>query len=263
MARANGCMRRTASWPALDRGSALGLARRAGRGPRPAAASAASGGRGTARARPCHPPSRAVSTETTSRHLARTPAGPADPGIGASSGCTPGVRRGTAMRMFHLRDHLALIRRLEQRRCPGSRPDAPCTVSSWPRPRSRSPWPGLAPAAARGGGDAPEHRRRPNILFVLADDLDLAEMRYLPRTCRRSSATARHDLRPVPREQLAVLPVAHHHPARAVRAQHRRVDQRRRQRRLRAGPRQRRRAGHRGHPAAPRRATRPRSSAST
>jgi arylsulfatase A-like enzyme len=44
------------------------------------------------------------------------------------------------------------------------------------------------PAAAATGGDS---RRRPNILFVLADDLDLAEMRYLPhvRALLASSGT--------------------------------------------------------------------------
>jgi len=40
--------------------------------------------------------------------------------------------------------------------------------------------PGLAPAA--GAAVARASRTRPNILFVLADDLDMAEMRYLPRT---------------------------------------------------------------------------------
>ena len=69
--------------------------RRGGRGPRPAAAWRARGSRGTARARPCHPPSRAVSTGP---RCGTSPARPRshDPGIGASSGCTPGVRRGTA-----------------------------------------------------------------------------------------------------------------------------------------------------------------------
>ena len=66
----------------------------------------------------------------------------------------------------------------------------------------------------RGGRDASRHPRRPNILFVLADDLDLAEMRYLPHV-RALIATTGHHLRPVPGEQLAVLPVAHHDAARA------------------------------------------------
>ena len=84
--------------------------------------------------------------------------------------------------------------------------------------------PGLAPAA--GAVAAGASRKRPNILFVLADDLDLAEMRYLPHT-RALARRPRHDLRRLLREQLAVLPVAHDDPARAVRAQHRRVDERR------------------------------------
>ena len=63
---------------------------------------------------------------------------------------------------------------------------------------------------------------------------------------------ARHHLRRLLREQLALLPVAHHHAAGSVRPQHRGVDERRRQRRLRAGLSQRGRAGHRRHPSAPR-----------
>jgi N-acetylglucosamine-6-sulfatase len=45
--------------------------------------------------------------------------------------------------------------------------------------------PGLGSASAVGAvaaGPAAASRRKPNILFVLADDLDAAEMRYLPRT---------------------------------------------------------------------------------
>ena len=76
--------------------------------------------------------------------------------------------------------------------------------------------------------------------------------RRAARTCRTCARyrRPRDDLRPLLREQLAVLPVADHHAARAVRPQHRRVDERRRQRRVRAGPRERRRAGHRRHLAA-------------
>ena len=40
--------------------------------------------------------------------------------------------------------------------------------------------PGVAPAA--GAVAAAAGRKRPNIVFVLADDLDMAELRYMPRT---------------------------------------------------------------------------------
>ncbi len=242
----------------LDRGHGSWPCPRGARGPRPAAAWSAPGARRTARARPCHPPSRAVSTGP---RRGTSPARPrvTDPGIGASSGCTPGVRRGTASRMARARQ-IRDRRRLDSLRVPtlsgaGPRRGALVVVAVGRRPPCcRTPRAAPARAAAR--------RRRPNILFVLTDDLDLAEMRYLPHVQALIGA-AGHDLRPLLREQLALLPVAHDHAARAVRAQHRRVDQRRRQRRLRARLRQRRRAGHRRHPAPPRRVHDRRSPAST
>ena len=83
------------------------------------------------------------------------------------------------------------------------------------------PLAGSRAAAVTPGG----RRRRPNILFVFADDLDLAEMRYLPHVRALLAAqgtTFDHYFV----EQLAVLPVAHHDVAGSVRAQHRGVDQR-------------------------------------
>ena len=71
----------------------------------------------------------------------------------------------------------------------------------------------VAGAPVRPVGAA-TRRRRPNILFVLTDDLDLAEMRYLPHV-HGAHRRPGHDLRRLLREQLAVLPVAHHDPARA------------------------------------------------
>ena len=102
--------------------------------------------------------------------------------------------------------------------------------------------------AARPGVRDDHGRRRPNILFVLTDDLDRAELRFMPHT-RQLIGDERRDLRPLLREQLAVLPVARHDAARAVRTQHRRLVQRWQQRRLRACVHRGDRAGHRRHAA--------------
>ena len=69
-------------------------------------------------------------------------------------------------------------------------------------------------------------RHRPNILFVLADDLDLAEMRYLPHVqsliTREGTAFDQYLV-----SNSLCCPSRTTTLPRAVRAQHRRVDQRR------------------------------------
>ena len=87
---------------------------------------------------------------------------------------------------------------------------------------------GRAPTASAGAAG----RARPNILFVLTDDMAKSELSVMPHV-RAAARRAGDDVLAGVRQRVAVLPVAHDDPARPVLAQHRRRDERRRERRLR------------------------------
>ena len=105
------------------------------------------------------------------------------------------------------------------------------------------------PAAA---AHRPAAAARPNILFVLTDDMTRADLHAMPGVER---AIGRHGMQ-FTRALVSVslcCPSRTTHPARAVRPQHRRGDERRHERRVRVGLPVRGRALHHRDVAAPRR----------